>query len=515
MKKIFGYIMLVLFIAGSICGIVFGIMWHNNEKYIEENSAAIEQAVELKEQIKILTNDKNELVIQVDSLQELDKKNKETIDAYKVQLEAEISAKNEANEEIIELISRITDLEEEKDELESQAEIDEAEIARINGLLNQANADKENLQNEVSQKESTINSLNETVVDLEESNLNLQNTITSLNEQIVSLQNTITSLEAELEAYEDMNLDDYNKVEFVNDETDLIVSSMYVKKGQRLDNIPTIKNTADVWFYGWATTEESEELVDFSNYIVNEDITFYSVFGETVMLDFEINDYDNEIYYVGANLKVKDILIYDNSLDLDDENLNIEVSTNGSYQVTLDSLITELGKGSGFQIDGEMVYSYKLIVTVTYHATMTDGDYSLSSRNGTTSYSAENLYFNDFANDGGFSDYNILRIENFTIEITYISDSETQLYNLTDYTTSFGNYKNVVDLKNFNFIFNNEAGLSIDLTIGLNLEKNNFGYLSFSTNYLEGDTIKLSNLSFDFYLNNLTIRVSDLLVEKV
>lgn len=29
MKKVFGYIMICLLFAGSICGVVFGIMWGN------------------------------------------------------------------------------------------------------------------------------------------------------------------------------------------------------------------------------------------------------------------------------------------------------------------------------------------------------------------------------------------------------------------------------------------------------------------------------------------------------
>ena len=29
MKKVFGYIMIILLFAGSICGVVFGIMWGN------------------------------------------------------------------------------------------------------------------------------------------------------------------------------------------------------------------------------------------------------------------------------------------------------------------------------------------------------------------------------------------------------------------------------------------------------------------------------------------------------
>ena len=68
MKKTIIYILLFVLLAGTITGSVFTYKWYQNEKYIQENSS-IEQVADLKEQIQILINDKNELIVQVTNLQ--------------------------------------------------------------------------------------------------------------------------------------------------------------------------------------------------------------------------------------------------------------------------------------------------------------------------------------------------------------------------------------------------------------------------------------------------------------
>ena len=54
MKKIIGYLVIVLLFAGSICGIVFGVKYAQNEKYIQDNNSAIEQVEELRDKITTL-----------------------------------------------------------------------------------------------------------------------------------------------------------------------------------------------------------------------------------------------------------------------------------------------------------------------------------------------------------------------------------------------------------------------------------------------------------------------------
>ena len=98
------------------------------------------------------------------------------------------------------------------------------EIDRLKGLLSQANVDKTNLQSE-------INLLTTAKTQLEEDNKKLENTISTLKADKIELQNQITDLQAQLKAYEDMNLTDYYKLEFVNSSTDLVVSSLYLKEG--------------------------------------------------------------------------------------------------------------------------------------------------------------------------------------------------------------------------------------------------------------------------------------------
>ena len=68
MKKAVVYITLFVLLVGTVIGAVFIYKWYENEQYIKENST-IEQVIDLKEQIQILINDKNELIVQVTNLQ--------------------------------------------------------------------------------------------------------------------------------------------------------------------------------------------------------------------------------------------------------------------------------------------------------------------------------------------------------------------------------------------------------------------------------------------------------------
>ncbi len=66
MKQILGYIMIVLFFVGSICGVTFGILYSNEKKNTTQASSYEEQIVELKENIVELNADLTEITIQLE-----------------------------------------------------------------------------------------------------------------------------------------------------------------------------------------------------------------------------------------------------------------------------------------------------------------------------------------------------------------------------------------------------------------------------------------------------------------
>lgn len=260
------------------------------------------------------------------------------LENYKLLYETAIQKMTEAENDKNELTIQLAKMQNELQESLNQNKIDTAKILE--------------LETKVSELQNTISQLNETISELQDDLVTLQNKyndvvsenedyvdeINSLNTQIVTLSNEVTELKAQLEAYEDMNLNDYYKIEFINTTNDLVVSSAYVRESTKLSSVPIIENTQDTWFYVWSTTEDSTSEFDFTNFTVDNNYTFYSILGETVPVTFQDNRLD--VYWYGKNLTIKDILIMDNKIDLDNENIEVVLDDN----LTLDSSITNLKK---------------------------------------------------------------------------------------------------------------------------------------------------------------------------
>lgn len=490
MKKIVGYIVIIFLFAGTICGVTFGIMYAQNENYIQENSSVIEQAEELQEQISVLQNDKNELILKVDNLQSLNEENLITIENYKIQVETLTTEKTQKEIELAEKNAYIVELETAKSELENQAEIDSEEIDRLNGLLSQANTDKTNLQSEIDAKIEEINLLTTAKTQLEEENAELENTISTLEADKVELQNQITDLQAQLKAYEDMNLTDYYKLEFVNSSTDLVVSSLYLKEGSSFE-VPVIENTKDTWFYGWSTTEDADIVFDFSNFEIDNNYTFYSILGETVPVRLNDNEY---CYYYGKNLTVKDILVFDNRIDFSDENLELALGSG----ITLDTVITDLptqryNNGSGVFSEEE----YILNAQINFKVNLSRSHYSIEANdttmpvykiNGLDKYSVNFLSLNSLnftltSDEEGFTD---------TIEFSSFQNNDAKvLSNRIEYSTT-GTF----------------SGHNFTITFGSFFTRNSYGFnINFETLPSGIDEIMIENLSFKYRLENSYISI--------
>lgn len=488
MKKIIGYLVIVLLFAGSICGIVFGVKYAQNEKYIQDNSSAIEQVEKLKDTIELLTDNNEKLQLNFDNLQNSYNENLDLIESYKTQVSTLTEQLTSKENELTEKNEYIDDLESAKAELESQAVLDEAEIERLDTLLTQANQDKATLQSEIDQKTTTISELNISISELEEENSSLNSTIISLQEQIASLNsqietttsqldealtqgeldaetissltsqveslttqnenlssqvialnNQVLELQAELAVYEEMNLSNYAKLTFINDSNDAIVSTSYVLKNSTYNNPPIIENTYDYWFYGWATTEESEEVVNFENFTVDNDYTFYSVLSDNIDLyifgDENYFEYAEDergentgagtrqaVYRYGENLTVGDILqIKDKVIIEGIENGDISyqflnpVGQDLEY-VTLDTKLKDLPDSSTRTMMDGVYYDwcYKFFrcnLTFTYNE---KNIYAVQVGNDSQDYSSF-ISLKDF-ND---RDVNVSSLNNINFTITY------------------------------------------------------------------------------------------------
>lgn len=258
-------------------------------------------------------------------------------DNYRLLYEEVVKNLTQAQNEKTELTNQLAQVEAQRDQALTQNEVATEKILEHEATITE-------LQNTISQLNETISELQDDLVTLQNKyndvvseNKDYVNEINLLNAQIVTLSNEITELEAQLEAYEDMNLNDYYKIEFINTTNDLVVSSAYVRESTKLSSVPTIENTQDTWFYGWSTTEDSTTEFDFTDFVVDNNYTFYSILGDTVPVQNMTNS-SEDIYWYGKNLTIGDILLIDERIDLTNQNIEIVLPND----LTLDSVITQL-----------------------------------------------------------------------------------------------------------------------------------------------------------------------------
>lgn len=383
-------------------------------------------------------------------------------------------AQNDKNQ----LTSQLAQVQSRLDQALNKQELDAEKILELQTDLNE-------VQKLLTQAENNLSQLQKDYNDVLEDNSDLSDDIEELRTQNTSLQNQITDLQAQLKAYEDMNLDDYYKLEFVNSSTDLVVSSLYLKEGSNFE-VPVIENTKDTWFYGWSTTEGSDIVFDFSNFEIDNNYTFYSILGETVPV--RLND-NEKCYFYGKNLTVEDILVFDNRIDFSDEGLELVLDSG----ITLDTPITELST-QGYQIDlsGTTVYEYVLNAKILLNIQAIDTKYSISA--GDSYMSVQTLdelskYNVDFlglkninltltSNEEGFTDN--VEIENLN------SKNKTLFSNRIEYSTT-GTF----------------AGYNFTITFGNFFTRNGYGInVNFETLPNGINSISVENCSFIYELEN-------------
>lgn len=179
MKQFFGWVVLITLIAGSICGLVFGIMFGVKNKQFEDsnNLAIIEEYKEKLSNFELQVNDLNsKLTVQIAENEEHEK----TIEGLNVSIQQKDT--------------EIESLKTDKTSLETSVSQKQSKIEELNTKITGLETDKENKLTEIetlkTQKES-----------LETEKATLQASLTVKQNKIEELNTRITSLETDKESY--------------------------------------------------------------------------------------------------------------------------------------------------------------------------------------------------------------------------------------------------------------------------------------------------------------------------
>ena len=241
MKKFLGYLMIILFMAGSICGIVFGIMYKvTNDKYQELNS-----------------QDTQAYITQLET----------TIDNLTMQIE--------------DLQGNIVELELQLDSRDEQIASDAETIAGLQETISELQSTIEGLNTTISSLQEEITQLQTDLEDSEDLAAEYANTISAFESQVSTLQNTISTLEDTITYYEELvasyNFEDKNIITFkVNNKNyDVIVTDSDSAFDQYVEDPKLIGYN----FTGWSI--DGSTPIELQGYSFTEDTTLYALFEET------------------------------------------------------------------------------------------------------------------------------------------------------------------------------------------------------------------------------------------
>ena len=231
MKKVIGYIMIVLLFAGSIAGIYFGIKYNG----VKNDKANIDA---YKQQIEELTNNVKDLTSDIEDLESLVASQEETI----------------------------TGLTGEKSELE-------ATITSLNETISSLTAQVEEYQSQIETLNSTIASKDELLEEYSSTIANLQSQIESLNATITSLNNMITYYEELIASY-----DFAGKSIITFKVKDNVYDVIVAESDETFHYDVTDPSLIGYTFTGWSS--DNETTIDLQNTTFSQDTTLYALFEE-------------------------------------------------------------------------------------------------------------------------------------------------------------------------------------------------------------------------------------------
>lgn len=391
MKKVLGYIMIIILFAGSIAGIVFGVKFKNvNDKY--QNSTDTEYIQQLEQTIENLTNYQEELLLQIDNLtkenHEYISKNEElnnTVTILTGQVDNLTKQVEEYSVTIEENNTTISLLEEEIDELEN-------DISENQTLINELNEQIESLQSQnavlqetidnhlvtISTLNGTIDTLNETIENLKDDKNNLQQSINELNSQVSSLEQEIENYESIIETLQREN---YATVIFKIENE--VVSTQSIKKGTHPTEIED-ERLNDESFKGWVI-ENTRDIVDPYTYDIEQNITFVAYFEKTsYQVTFKVNNAIVDTQTVNAGQYATDYVVSNTEeyvFDYWTVN-NVKVDDISTYQINADTefvAVLKYYKSVTYKVAGQEDYVVKVLegnkIEEKYVPTFTNNTY--------------------------------------------------------------------------------------------------------------------------------------------
>lgn len=344
MKKFIGYLVIVLLFAGSVCGITFGVMWSQNEKYIQDNSSTIEQVEELKEQIEGYQFDVERLTAQLNEALSQKEIDDNTIASLNVELKDTQDELSFVENELANALSRFEDINKQYDSLQdllletqtqlqntiteletttsqldealAQGELDQQTISSLTSQVASLSLQNENLSSQISVLESQLSSLQSQNEQLKDINENNQNTIASLNEQIEALQAQIVELTNQIQnsgsGTEDL-LEQIEKLEqsieyyesyiaqfetgelcVVTFEFNGSVYNVQILENGEFASVDNPISNDDIVFNGWTLDGEP---VDISSYAITSSVTFVAdvTYKYDVVFMVDNAEYDSQI----------------------------------------------------------------------------------------------------------------------------------------------------------------------------------------------------------------------------
>ena len=297
MKKVIGYIVILILFAGSIAGIVFGVKYKNiNDEY--QNSNNIEYVQQLEQTIEYLTNYQEELLLQIDNLtkenQEYISKNEDlnnTVTTLTRQVDNLTKQVEEYTVTIEENNTTISSLEEEIDELENDISENQTLINELNEQIESLKSQNATLQETIDNHLVTISTLNGTIDALNDTIENLKDDKNSLQQLINELASQVSNLEQEIENYksiiETLQRENFATVVFKIENE--VVSTQSIKKGTHPTTIEDERLNDDS-FKGWVV-ENTTDIVDPYTYDIESNVTFVAYFEKTsYQVTFKVNN---------------------------------------------------------------------------------------------------------------------------------------------------------------------------------------------------------------------------------
>lgn len=502
-KKIIGAIVLLVLLAGSIAGIVFGVKFKNvNDKY--QNSNNIEYVQQLEQTIKNLTNYQEELLLQIDNLtkenQEYISKNEELNNTVTT-LTGQVDNLTKQVEEYIVTIEEnnttISSLEEKIDELKNDISENQTLINELNEQIESLKSQNATLQETIDNHLVTISTLNGTIDALNETIENLKGDKNNLQQSINELTSQVSSLEQEIENYksiiETLQRENFATVIFKIENE--VVSTQSIKKGTHPTEIEDERLNDDS-FKGWVI-ENTSDIVDPYTYNIENNVTFVAYFEKTsYQVTFKVNNVIVDTQTVNFGQYATDYVFADTEdYVFDYWTVNgVKVDNVSTYQINADTefvAVLKYYKSVTYKVAGQEDYVVKVLegnkIEEKYVPTFTN-----------------NTYFAGWEyNNQLIDETNFLIVDNIVLnaKLNYINSSY-HFVSLVDYNTPDLDTKTYAHRVTIDFEIKDNQLVSFDLYVEMKGSADTwFEVLNYSINWLD-------SVEFDKKRQEIKVNVS-------